>query len=355
VLVSASEDKTVRVWDPRAGKMVWSAEYKAAARCLACTGPTAASHGHSLMVCGYADGSAWFYDLNDLKAKPRLLAQRGQGEETSLAHKGAVTCVAFSPDGSLCVTGGEDKSIAVWDAVTGKYLNRVSMAHRTTVTSLQFAPGHSDPLVLVSAGGDQTASVWKLETGKPPMKILDHNLRGGDVAQLGTDGRHLLFDKGKELLLLGLEDRRIHGTLRNTSGISGFTTFALFSPDGRTILTNGAADNRLQLWRTPTAGGRGAELRQFVWSRGPVTCAAFSPDGNFVVTGTQDNQVLVWAMPGEAELTEPLLARITLNEKVVESGSRQVRVWADLEKTPDWLTPTPGSSAKIIIPPVTQR
>jgi hypothetical protein len=357
VVLSASDDKTVRVWDPRLARLLWSSESRSAARCVAATGPTAAAKGRSLMVCGYADGSAWLYDLNDLKAKPVALAEGGKGNDaTRLAHRGPVTCAAFSPDGSLCVTGGDDQSIAVWDTTTGKLVaNRVRDAHRNGVTSLQFVPGRTEPLWLMSAGGDQAAYIWGVESGKAPVRLpgKDFAPRSGDVHQLSTDGQHILFDKGKDLYMLGLEDRRIYGSLRNTTGISGFTTFALFAPNGKTILTNGAADGRLQLWRTPEPGGRGTEVRQYIWTHGTVTCAAFAPDSKFLVTGTQDNNVLIWEMPTETELTTKLYGRVTLIEHSLEAGAQQVRVWTELDETPPWLTP--GGSAKVVILPNLQH
>jgi WD40 repeat protein/biotin carboxyl carrier protein len=351
IVVSASEDHTVCGWDPVSGKMVWRVPHGARVRSVACTGPDARGR---LMLSGCADGTAWLFDLDHMDKQPVQLAERGEGPEaTTLAHRGAVLCVAFSPDGTLCATGGEDRSIALWDVSGGKLLNRVAAAHRAPVTSLQFTTAHPEKeaacTALVSAGGDQALIVWKVEADKPPTKVIEHTRRGGDVAQLGTDGRRVLFDQGKELRLLGRDDRQIEGTLRNTTGGSGFTTMALFSPDGKTILTNSAADNRLQLWRTPEPGGRGAELRQFVWSHGPVTCGAFSPDGSFVVTGTQDNRVLVWAMPSAEEVNKRLSAKVTLVERSQDAGSRQVRVRAELDEVPAWLVP--GGSAKMIILP----
>ncbi len=123
---------------------------------------------------------------------------------------------------------------------------------------------------------------------------------------------------------------------------------ALFSPDGKTILTNGSAAGKLQLWRTPRAGA-GLGARQFIWTKGTATCGAFAPEGNtFVVTGTQDHQVLVWAMPEKDEVESRLKANLTLVEQHLDTQSRQVRVWAELQN-PGWLIP--GSPATMVVPP----
>src|SRR5205085_1978125 len=111
--------------------------------------------------------------------------------------------------------------------------------------------------------------------------------RSGEVTHLGVspDGKYVLFDDGKEMRIQALDGGQIAGLIQNSAG-AGFRGLAMFSPDGKTVLTTTASENRLQLWRTPalsgadTQGGRAAELRQFVWSTGNETSAAYAPNGS---------------------------------------------------------------------------
>src|SRR5262249_58045462 len=123
---------------------------------------------------------------------------------------------------------------------------------------------------------------------------------------------------------------------------------ALFSPKGKTILTNGAAPGRLQLWRTPAPGQRGGELRQFAWNTADVTCGAFTPDSRFAVTGTKDNRVLIWEMPPDKEVSEQLRARLTYVEEFVDASLKRMTVRAELINQPRWVIP--GGTATIVIP-----
>jgi WD40 repeat protein len=124
---------------------------------------------------------------------------------------------------------------------------------------------------------------------------------------------------------------------------------ALFSPDGKTVLTNSTGPGRgLQLWRASSLQGRGAEVRQFVWTTGAATCGAFSPDGTFAVTGTADNQVLVWAMP-DAKEYQSLPARLTYVEDFLDSSQNKVQVRAELEN-PGWIIPGPATRATLVVP-----
>ena len=132
---------------------------------------------------------------------------------------------------------------------------------------------------------------------------------------------------------------------------------ALFSPDGKTILTNRSMPGMLQLWRTPTTVPRGSELRQFIWSttKGTANCGAFAPEdgpdgSSFAVTGMEDHKVLVWAMPSKEEIASPpLQARLVLVDKFLDTHSRHVRVWADVLESPEWLLP--GMRATMVVQP----
>jgi WD40 repeat protein len=335
VLVSGSEDETLRGWDSTTGWPLWQLQgLKAAVRAVTCTPPGSKTN---LVLFGCADGTARLFDL-DTKDK-RNLSER---------HQGAINGVAFSPDGEVCVTCGEDRSIRMWKTETGALLHILPPMHRNAVTSVQFASATR----LVSAGRDNRLVVWDVEPGKYPKKLSpEFEGRGGEVTQVGVspDGQFVLFDQGKELRLLSLDKKQIEGTVQNPSDAMNFSTMALFSPDGKTILTNASAAGKLQLWRTPATQARASELRQFIWMKGAATCGAFAPeDGSFAVTGTQDHQVLVWAMPEKNEIESRLEARLILVEKLLDTQSRQVRVWAELQN-PGWLIP--GIRATMVVPP----
>jgi len=356
LILSGSEDRTLRCWNSETGQAQWDILHKSAIKAVACTGPKAQ---FNLALTGAADGTARLINLDKIKPDYAPVVLAGE-------HSSAINAVAFHPNGSLCATGGEDRSIVLWKVAVESdgeikvaKLHAIPSAHRASITGLQFTPKGDH---LISAGQDFFLTVWKIEADKLPVRDMEFDRRSGDVGVLGTDGQRVLIDRGKEIELRGLKDKQLEGRLRNPPGAGNFTNMALFSPDGKTILTNGAADGRLQLWRTPEHKGRGAEIRQLIWTgTGAVSCGAFSPDGKFVVTGTKDNYVLVWAMPSAEEVNYKLFARLTLVERVLDDSSRMVRVWAELEtpgevndpakkgKNPDWLVP--GQSATMVIWP----
>jgi WD40 repeat protein len=340
VIVSASADRTVRVWARPAAQAPW---YQHAVlsmdsqpRAVACT--PKGGEGNLLLV-GTSIGDVRRFDLDNLRAGERRLARR---------HEGAVTCVAFSPDGSQFATAGEDRSINLWTA-DGDHVRRIPRAHADAVTSMQFATKTR----LVSAGRDGQMVVWDVKDGAAPMRAMEFDRRTGDVPDLGAspDGKMVLIDQqSEEVRVLSLEDGHIVGSLQNPPNSGNFATMALFGPDGKTVLTNSAGAGRgLQLWRASSQQGRGAEVRQFVWTTGAATCGAFSPDGTFAVTGTADSQVLVWAMPDDKEVEQRLEARLTYVEDFLDSSQNKVMVRAELEN-PGWIIPGPATRATLVIP-----
>lgn len=350
-VVSASEDGRVRVtpilrkkfgnkerWV--SGKTVSVLEHFTPVRSVACS-PVGADHNFCLT--GTQDGVArlWFLDKLD-KSRPIRLDSR---------HDGAINAVTFSHDGKWIATGGEDRSIRIFETKTGKLKHHIRDAgHRGAVSSLQFTPKGQ----LVSVGRDNRMLLWDLNKGSEPSIAQWFEDRSGQVDELGVhpDGKHVLMDKDGELRIQTLADNNTVSILRNLSQGANFSKLALFSPDGQTILTGSTSDEYVQLWRNPVLGDTGrrpAEIQRLIWKTGEVTCAAYAPQANFVITGTDDNHVLVWNLPSADEVKEgdPNAVIADVANQVDASGRRQIRV--TLNEKPEGLEL--GMNSSIVIYP----
>ena len=77
--------------------------------------------------------------------------------------------VAFSPDGSILATAGDNFMVRLWDADTGDAVGEPLIGDPTWVSSVAFAP---DGSLLASANSDGTVRVWDPGTGNPVGNAL---------------------------------------------------------------------------------------------------------------------------------------------------------------------------------------
>ena len=105
-------------------------------------------------------------------------------------HQGLVTSAAFSPDGALVVTAGDDGTARVWNAATGRTL-QVLRGGPGPVERAVFAPDGTRVLTIGAAG---TVRLWRVGSGPA---LLRTDAGAGGVAAFSPDGR-LLVTGGRD-------------------------------------------------------------------------------------------------------------------------------------------------------------
>ena len=77
------------------------------------------------------------------------------------AHDNSVLRAAFTPDGRRIVTASQDRTARLWDAETGRPLGEPLKGHENSVSSAAFDP---DGKRIVTASEDRTARLWDVES-----------------------------------------------------------------------------------------------------------------------------------------------------------------------------------------------
>lgn len=201
-------------------------------------------------------------------------------------HAGQVTCVAFSGDGRRVLTGSEDKTAILWDAVDAKQVH-VFREHKSELCCVAFSPDN-EFILTVSRG--RSATVQSIDMSH--SRIDGFSSPEVQSAVFSPDGSETLIGTTNAWTLLRgvLEKSKRHEILEWQ-----FSAEALaFSPNGQQILGGGRSrDNpacTAILWDTATHRA----IQEFVGHNDTVCSVAFSPDGQKVVTGSRDGTAILW-------------------------------------------------------------
>lgn len=209
---------------------------------------------------------------------------RGEARLVQFSPHGAVAAAAISPDGRTAATGSWDNSVKLWDAETGKSLEKLEGVHTAPVNSVAFLPDSGE--LLLTGSDDGTAVIWSLSGAQEPRVVARHD---GPVNQavFSPDGSKVLTASSDKTARVW--DRRTGEQLKEFVGHEWDVMCAAFSADGSRIATGGQ-DNTARLWDAAT----GEQILLLPGHTATVTSVAFSPDGSRVLTGSLDRTAKVW-------------------------------------------------------------
>jgi len=169
-LASASQDQTVKVWDPTSGERILSFK----------------GHTNGVNTVAFSpDGKRLASSSDDGTVKVWDTAS-GQEMLTLKGHTKVVSSVAFSPDVKHLASASYDQTVRVWDAMTGRETLTLK-GHNRNVHSVVFSP---DGKRLASASWDRTVKVWDTTTGQEILTLKGHSNQVLRVA-FSPDGTRL--------------------------------------------------------------------------------------------------------------------------------------------------------------------
>ena len=162
-LVSAGDDKVVRVWDTAKGETIRvirgqigdGDEGKIYAAALS-------PDERYLAVGGWLAGTRQQRDavrLHDFASGNVLPLLQG--------HTDVIYDLAFSPNGERVVSGSWDDTLRLWNAETGELMGEMK-GHEDNVPAVAFSP---DGRYIASGSWDKTVRLWDGQTGRSVKKL----------------------------------------------------------------------------------------------------------------------------------------------------------------------------------------
>jgi len=191
--------------------------------------------------------------------------------------RGTVKAVAYSPDGKLLATGGDDGTIRIWDTTSGKF---VRMLVGDPVASLSWS---RDGKILAVGSGHNNGetTLWETETGR-----LLRRIPFGALAAWSPREQTLALRVGETVQLWDATTERFIRSHR----FSGYGGAPAWSPDDKTLAV-GLSDKTVRLWDT----GTDKETHKLDGHAGVVVAVAWSPDGKRLVSAARGERAFhVW-------------------------------------------------------------
>jgi WD40 repeat protein len=287
------------------------------------------------------------------------------------AHRGIVFGLAFSPDGRLLTTGGNDQLIHFWETGTTNKLATLQ-GHDSEIWSLDFS---KDGQRLISSGKDGTAKLWSVKPGPPKSQTFALPTNSTPMGPL-PDGSALVTLDGKARItqLWSLPDvQLIRSFAWNEFEQQGYKDIQFF-PANKSVVgvsTNGAVhlwdlatgahlrsvqlggtnftpwqlsqDNRWLLGKLADNSGilcdlRSAQRVQHFPDFSRNYAAAFSPDGRWLAYSTTNYAIKIWNLADNREQAIlkghswfVLSLRFSPDSRLLASGSSDAdtcRLWS---------------------------
>jgi WD40 repeat protein/serine/threonine protein kinase len=282
LVLSSSEDNTVRIWDAAAGKSLTALR----------------GHGRAVRACAFSPDGQWVLSGGD-DERVRVWNVQGYQETRVLhatvfaGHEDAVLSARYSRDGKNIVTASRDRTASLWDAASGKPLKRFEEGHEFLVSGAVFLP---DKNHLATGAGDNSVRIWDLTAGTQQV-VLSPTGRIGTLAA-SADGNWIATGSpGTDIKMWNARTGEARG---NLSGHDSEVSALMFSPAGDHLVSG---DNRghVRVWRKEAGPTGWTFERELVGHSGSITALRFTPDGKRLVSASGDHSCAQWDLAAGTE------------------------------------------------------
>jgi WD40 repeat protein len=286
LIVSSSDDSTIRTWDVKTGKQMESfIAHEGAVMCVDI------NKGNAMI----ASGGGW--DDKSFKLWSRDSRQKGKKKPLLTdVFLNSVRAVQFSPDGNKVVGASQCANVAIWDTKTLDVLQQYT-EHSDAVYAAAWS---SDSKLVATGGMEGTIHVWDAAKGKSKMDPLrGHN---GAITTLAMDSKTEILVSGsfdKTIKVWEFDRKKWKAEVKHTlKGHKDVLRSVALSPNNR-FIASGSEDGAIMIWEIST----GHLVKILTGHSEGIWSVKWSLDGKFIISGSRDATIRVWSIDQQVLLS----------------------------------------------------
>eukprot|EP01105_Mastigella_eilhardi_P005220 TRINITY_DN16980_c0_g1_i1.p1 TRINITY_DN16980_c0_g1~~TRINITY_DN16980_c0_g1_i1.p1 ORF type:complete len:556 (-),score=157.25 TRINITY_DN16980_c0_g1_i1:47-1714(-) len=276
ILASGSGDSTARIWYPadKTSIVLPHSSTMTEEKNQDVTTLDWSSNG-LLLATGSYDGLA------------RIWNEKGELVRVLNRHQGPIFCLKWNPVGHTLLSGSVDKSAIVWDSDTGEVLQQFEY-HTAPTLDVDWR----DATTFASCSTDKNIYVCELGKTRPLRSFTGHtdevnaikwDPTGNLLASCSDDATAKIWDMKHDRFVFDLADHKKEiYTIKWSPLNCGYPL----------TLATASFDAVIKLWDVSI----GKCTCNLVGHAEPVYSVAFSPDGQFLASGSFDNQLHLWSV-----------------------------------------------------------
>ncbi|XXG97830.1 hypothetical protein Hte_004144 [Hypoxylon texense] len=294
-LVSCSADNTIRTWNIETGKqqdVISGCKHPAK---LVTVSPNGCYIASSANEDGY-EGVVNLWYANGDEVKDALDSADVTQSVTSRAQRRPdIIIISISPSGKYIASVDRRNEIRLWDGETGRRIHGdAAFRHDSSVTSLTFSPNED---ILASFHRDIRAKLWDLSNGKMIYSLEGHEDRVWQTA-FSPDGTLVASASGKDVHVWevpsereGDDDARMLTTKKILSGHHSICRAVTFSLNGE-LMVSGGHDDQVIVWKVDTW----EQLREPIEVGNSVAGVAISCDSTRILSFDSLRLLKMWEL-----------------------------------------------------------
>ncbi|MFM2028743.1 MAG: hypothetical protein RLZZ339_3460 [Cyanobacteriota bacterium] len=269
IIASAGEDQTIKLWQRETGKLIYSfVGVNEPIQTLAIS-----PNGKSIIAGGF-DGRISQWQLETKQYKSSFFARVNAPD----SHNGVILQLAFAANETFIVSASNDKTLRIWSYYTGE-LKRTLIGHEEAVNTCAISP---DSQIIASGSDDKTIKLWRFDHSYAYQTFIGDRVAVNSLA-FSNDGQYLISGGGDKTIKIW--DIKTGEIIKSWQAHEQAIISIAVNPHRHLIAS--ASRTEIKIWQ-----GQTGELIKTLRGTAPLK---FSPDGQFLITGSYGGKVKIWS------------------------------------------------------------